>query len=197
MRAVAFTLIISALAAGFSFAADTQDGKSQPGLQHQMFSVPSSPFTTGKYSKMLNDMVSGALNTDITNDQKQKVSELRKEYVMPMAKEENDIRQVQMDILKMLEDPSFDPAQVKKEIENVNAASKKVSDRYIDGLASLRDTVGKENYKTLSASLSKYQQNLVQMRKHSKYQSMQSPDTRETTSGQTSRPGTETQDAGN
>lgn len=195
MRAVAFTLIISALAAGFSFAAAAQDIKNQ--TKPQMLSVPSSPFTTGKYSKMLNDMVGGAINMDITDDQKQKVSGLRKEYVIPMSKQESDIRQAQMGILKMIEDPSFDPAQVKKEIENVNAASKKVADQYIDGLVSLRDTVGKENYKTLSASLSKYQQNLIQMRKHSKYQSMQSPDTRKTTSGLTSRPVTETQDTGN
>ncbi len=197
MRAVAFTLIISALAAGFSFAAAAQDIKNQTKPQPQMLSVPSSPFTTGKYSKMLNDMVGGAINMDITDDQKQKVSGLRKEYVIPMSKQESDIRQAQMGILKMIEDPSFDPAQVKKEIENVNAASKKVADQYIDGLVSLRDTVGKENYKTLSASLSKYQQNLIQMRKHSKYQSMQSPDTRKTTSGLTSRPVTETQDTGN
>jgi hypothetical protein len=81
-----------------------------------------------------------------------------------MSSDETDVRKLRMNIPKMLNDPSFDPAKVKEEIDKASALDKKISDDYVDALSSLRDTIGKENYQTLTKSVFKFRNNLVQMR---------------------------------
>jgi hypothetical protein len=126
----------------------------------------------GRYAGMLSDMISGALKMDITDEQKTKVSKLRDDYMYPMSKDESELRKADMKVMKMLGDPSFDPAKVKEEIAKSDALDKKVSDMYVDALVSLRDTIGKENYVELNKSVTRYRDSLVQMRKNRQTRSM-------------------------
>ena len=163
MRRAVLLFMITFLAAGYTTAADTQNANDQQ-KSTQTFSRPPARSGTGKYSRMLNTVISGALDMDITNDQKKSVMSIREKYIVPMSEAENGIRQANIDIQKMLNDPSFDPVKVKKEMDMMSAESKKVADDYIDGLASLRDIIGKDKFQTLSQSLAKYMNDLVQMR---------------------------------
>jgi hypothetical protein len=119
----------------------------------------------GRYAGTLSDMISGALKMDIGEEQKTKVSKLRDEYLYPMTKDESELRKTDVNVMKMLGDPSFDPVKVKEEIAKSDALDKKVSDMYVDALVSLRDTIGKENYAELNKSVARYRDSLVQMRK--------------------------------
>jgi hypothetical protein len=163
MRRAVLVFMITVLAAGYAMAADTQNANNQQ-KPTQTFSRPPRNYMTGKYTRMLNNLISGALDMDITNDQKKSVTSLREKYIAPLAEAENGIRQAHIDILKMLNDPSFNPMKVKKEVDTMTAQSKKVADDYIDGLASLRDIIGKDKFETLNRSQVRYQNDLVQMR---------------------------------
>jgi Spy/CpxP family protein refolding chaperone len=170
MRPAILALIIALLTAGASFAQN--NNLQQMSRKSRSYSLKSSSFMMGRYSGMLSDMISGALKMDISDEQKAKVSKLRDDYMYPMTKDENELRKADINAMKMLGDPSFDPAKVKEEIAKSDALGKKVSDMYVDALVSLRDTIGKENYAELNKSVTRYRDSLVQMRKNRQPRSM-------------------------
>jgi len=163
MKPAVLALSVALMTAGVSIAADTQVPQRQQ-KHRSSYSMKSSAYFMGRYSKNLNDMIDGALKMNLTPEQKSKVSELSSTYSSPMSGYETDVRKLRMNIPKMLNDPSFDPAKVKEEIDKANALDKKISDDYVDALTSLRETIGKENYQTLTKSVYKYSNDLVQMR---------------------------------
>lgn len=166
MKLAVLTLVIALLTAGVSLPSLAQNNQQQNRTKTRNYSLKSSSYMMGRYSRMMNDMISGALRMDLTEEQKTRVSSLRDDYLYPMTKDENALRNANMEILKMVEDPTFDPAKVKEEIGKSSEIDKKIADAYVDGLVSLRDTVGKEKYEELSKSVSRYRDNLVQMRKN-------------------------------
>jgi len=165
MKLAVLTLVIALLTAAVSFPAGAQDYQQQFKTNKRSYSLKSSSYKMGMYSRMLNDMISGALRMDLTEEQKTKVSKLRDDYQYPMTKDESTLRGAKMNILKMLENPAFDPAKVKDEIGKSNELDKKLSDTCVDGLVSLRGTIGAEKYEELTKSVNRYRDNLVQMRK--------------------------------
>ena len=166
MKLAVLTLVIALLTAGVPSPSLAQNNKQQNRMKTRNYSLKSSSYMMGRYSRMMNDMISGALRMDLTVEQKTKVSGLRNDYLYPMTKDENALRNANMNILKMVENPAFDPAKVKEEIGKSSEIDKKLSDTYVDGLASLRDTIGKEKYEELTKSVSRYRDSLVQMRKN-------------------------------
>ena len=112
MKSVVLNLFIILLTAGFSYAADTQDNTQQLKPGNRNYSLKTSSYSGGRYSRTLNDMIRGALKMDLSDEQKAKVSELSNDYVNSMSKDEKELGKANMDIRKMLEDPSFDPMQI-------------------------------------------------------------------------------------
>ncbi len=165
MKPALLTLVIALLTASVSYSADKQDYLQQFKSKKQNYSLKSRSYKMGMYSRMLNDMISGALRMDLTEEQKTGVSKLRDDFLYPITKDENTLKTANMKILKMLENPAFDPVKVKEEIGKSNEIDKKLSDTYVDGLASLRETIGTEKYEELTKSVNRYRDNLVQMRK--------------------------------
>ncbi|HVY55117.1 MAG TPA: hypothetical protein VHC46_05110 [Thermodesulfobacteriota bacterium] len=163
MKPAVLALSVALMTAGVSFAADTQIQQRQP--RQRSYTVRPNAYFMGRYSKNLSDMMQGALKMNLSAEQKTKVSELDTKYSDPMSKDEMEVRKLRMGIPKMLNDPSFDQKKVKEEIDKANALDKKISDDYVDALASLRDTIGKDNYQTLTTSLYRYRDDLVQMRR--------------------------------
>jgi Spy/CpxP family protein refolding chaperone len=164
MKPAVFALTVALMTAVVSLAADAQVPQRQQ-RQRTSYSLKSSAYFMGRYSKNLSDMIDAALKMNLTAEQKSQVSALSGKYSDQMTRDESDVRKLRVNIPKMLNDPSFDPAKVKEEIDKANALEKKISDDYVDALASLRDTIGKENYQTLTKALYKYRNDLVQMRK--------------------------------
>ena len=164
MKPAVLALTIALMTAGVSIAADTQVPQRQQ-KQRGNYSMKSSAYFMGRYSKNLSDMIDGALKMNLTPEQKSKVSDLSAKYSSRMSSDETDVRKLRMNIPKLLNDPSFDPARVKEEVDKAGALDKKISDDYVDALTSLRDTIGKENYQTLTKSVYRYRNDLVQMRR--------------------------------
>ena len=165
MKPAFLALTLMLVTAGFSFAADTQDLQRMP-RNRSVHTVRPNAYFMGRYSRNLTDLFQGALKMDLTDQQKTKVSALNEKYTEQMSKDESQVKRLKLNLPKMLNDPSFDPAKVKEEIGKVDSLNKKISDNYVDALASLRDTIGKENYKTLTTSLYRYRDDLIQMRRN-------------------------------
>ncbi len=171
MKPVVLTLIIALFGAALSLPSAAQDNQKRINTRKPNYSLKSSSYMMGRYSRMLSDMISGALRMDLTTEQKTKVNKLRAEYLYPMSKQEKELRSANFDIMKMLEDPAFDPSKVKEEIAKSNELDKKLGDLYVESLVSLREAVGKEKYGELSNSVARYRDNLVQIRKSRKFDS--------------------------
>ncbi|MEQ9618942.1 MAG: hypothetical protein RIG61_07180 [Deltaproteobacteria bacterium] len=119
----------------------------------------------GKYSKMLGDIISTADSMGITDAQKQKLSEVRKKYVVSLSNEENELKKLHFQIMKKIEDPSFDPEELKKEIKEANAINNKASNNFVDALVIVRDALGKEMYEQVNKSIEQHEQDLIQLRR--------------------------------
>lgn len=164
---LAFTLAF--LTAGASFAADSQNlQKPQQSRHRSGYSLSSSAYFMGRYSKSLKDMIDGALKLNLSAEQKSRVSALTGKYYDQMSRDESEVRKMRMNVPKMLNNPSFDPAKVKEVIGDANALEKKISDSYVDAMTSLRDAIGKDNYEKLTKAVYRYRDNLVQIRKDKK-----------------------------
>lgn len=163
MRSVLLSMSILMFAACVSRAQETEP-TSPPKMETRQPRVMQSA-GIGKYSRMLGSMVTAAEGMDISGEQKEKIATIRADYIEPMATEETRFRKLHSQIMKMLEDPAFDAAEVKKEIEKADAINKKIADKYVDGLASLRDTLGLEKYTEVNKSAFIYRQDLIQMRR--------------------------------
>ena len=164
MKPAVLALSVAIMTAGVSFAADTQNSNPKPRTRSG-YTVRPNAYFMGRYSKNLGDMIESALKMNLNEEQKAKVSALTGKYSDQMSKDETEVRKLRMNIPKMLNNPSFDPAKVKAEVDKANALEKKISDNYVDALTSLRDTIGKENYQSLTKSVYRYREDLVQMRK--------------------------------
>ena len=165
MKPAVLALTVALMTSGVSIAADTQVPQRQQ-KQRYNYSMKSSAYFMGRYSKNLSDMIDAALKMNLTPEQKSKVSDLSAKYSSQMSSDETEVRKLRMNIPKLLNDPSFDPAKVNEEIDKAGALDKKITDDYVDALTSLRDTIGKENYQTLTKSVYRYRNDLVQMRKN-------------------------------
>lgn len=118
----------------------------------------------GRYSTQLNRTISATSRLDLTDEQKQKVQALRKEYVVKMARDENEARDLEKAAFDALGKPSFDPAAVKQQFKKAHDLETGLADSYVTSLASLREIVGEKNYTKLSDPRFALSGDLVQTR---------------------------------
>ena len=165
MKPAFLAITIAIMTAGFSYAADTQSTQIHQ-RQRKSYSLKSNAYFMGRNSNNLNNMIDGALKLNLTDEQKSEVTALGQKYYKQMYSDETEVRRMRIAIPKLLNDPSFDPANVKKEIGKANSLEKKISDDYVDALTSLRTIIGKDNYAKVTKALYKYRDDLVQFRKN-------------------------------
>lgn len=162
MKSVLLSLFVLMLAAGVSHAEETQPPP-EPVKKTRARYMQSQGMN--KYSRMLDNTLTAAEGMEISDEQKEKIATIRVDYINSMIKEELELRKLHTQIMKMVSDPAFDAGNVKKEVEKADAVNKKIVDNYIDGLASLRDTLGPEKYTEVNKSGYRYRHDLIQMRK--------------------------------
>ena len=100
----------------------------------------------GRFGTQLNKTLSATGRLELTPEQKDKVQALRKEYVVKMARDENEARDVEKAAFDAIGEPSFDPAEVKKQFKKLRDLETGLADGYVTALASLRDIIGVGNY---------------------------------------------------
>ncbi|HML95776.1 MAG TPA: periplasmic heavy metal sensor [Thermodesulfobacteriota bacterium] len=118
----------------------------------------------GRFSTRLNRTISATGRLELTPEQKDKVQALRKEYVVKMARDENEARDVEKEAFDAVGKPSFDPAAVKKQFKKLQDLEAGLADSYVTALASLRDIIGEENYAKVSDPRFALSNDLIQTR---------------------------------
>ena len=118
----------------------------------------------GRYSTQLNRTISATGRLELTPEQKDKVQALRKEYVVKMARDENEARDLEKAAFDAVGKPSFDPAAVKKQFKKLQDLEGGLADSYVTALASLRDRIGEENYAKVTDPRFAFSSDLVQTR---------------------------------
>ena len=118
----------------------------------------------GRFSTQLNRTISATGRLKLTLEQKDKVQALRKEYVVKMARDENEARDVEKAAFDALGKPSFDPVEVKKQFNKLRDLEAGIADNYVTALVSLRDIIGEEDYTKVSDPRFALSRDLVQTR---------------------------------
>ena len=98
------------------------------------------------YSMMVHHIMMKASTLDLTAAQKKEFAGINEKYLYPIVRKEADFKISHMKIMDMLHDPDFDPAKLKSEIKTSNQISLEQADMMVDALATIRKTVGSENF---------------------------------------------------
>lgn len=118
----------------------------------------------GRYSTQLNRSISATGRLDLTEEQKEKVQALRREYIVDMARDENEARDLEKAAFDALGKPSFDPAAVKQQFKKARDLEAGLADSYVTALASLREIIGEDGYAKVSDPKFAFSDDLVQTR---------------------------------
>lgn len=173
MRSVICAVLIFMLAAGLSYAQQ----KPTPPRQSYRGYTPAVR-GIGHYNAMLESMLDISAGMELTDKQMKKMEEIRIKYLKPIAEEMREFRKLHLSIYKTLQDPSFDSAKVKSELDKADALSKKMAYQFVDGVSMLRDTLGPEKYKEMNTASFRYRNNMMQLRQKQseRYKQNRQPD---------------------
>lgn len=104
-------------------------------------------------SKVLNLIIVKAKTLDLTEEQMKGLNLVQEKYVFPLAKKEAEHNISRMMIIKIIQEPDFDPVEAKKASEKLKQTALEMSYTLIDGLVEIREIIGLENYKILTSRL--------------------------------------------
>jgi hypothetical protein len=104
---------------------------------------------TSIYGIMLHHTLMKANSLELTDGQKKELSSVNDMYLYPIVQKEADFKISHLKVMDMLHDPNFDPAKVKEEIKNSHEINLAMADLYVNGLVSIRKTIGVENFKKI------------------------------------------------
>ncbi|MGB7291724.1 MAG: hypothetical protein WBD99_06110 [Thermodesulfobacteriota bacterium] len=157
MRRFIISIAVIICLANFSFAQSPmqqkvgQKGMPGPGMMgmHGMMGGKH----TSMYGMMIHHLLMKANNLELTDQQKNELSKINEMYLYPIVQKEADFKISHFKVMDMLNDPNFDPSKVKEEIKNSNDISLAMADLYVNGLVSIRKTIGLENFKKIMAPM--------------------------------------------
>lgn len=147
MRSVIFPLIILMLTAGIALA-EKEDKTQQPAEGFKTERI--AKMRGGKFSRMFLSMVHKTRGLDLTEEQKNKVQELTKEYTTAIIEEENTSRSFQRQFLKKLQVGEFNAEELKNLSKQAESANLKATDSFVDGVVSIREAIGPKNFSKLA-----------------------------------------------
>ena len=104
-------------------------------------------------SKMLDLLIVKAKTLDLTEIQREKLGLVQEVYVFPLAKKEAEHNISRMMVIKIIQEPDFDPDEAKKASEKLKQTALDMSYTLIDGLVQIREVIGLENYTILTTSV--------------------------------------------
>lgn len=156
MKRFILSVLTLALLTGFALAQGTgqkTDGQTQGTMPHGH--MKGSMYGKGNYmsggsmmySMMVRNVITKAGALDLTDAQKKEIAQLNDKYLEPLVQKETDFRAEHMKMMKMMQDPSFDPEALKSAIKTSNDLNMDMANMMVDALADARKTLGPENFK--------------------------------------------------
>lgn len=104
-------------------------------------------------SKVLDLLIVKAKTLELTEKQREELGLVQERYVFPLAKKEAEHNISRMMVIKIIQEPNFDPVEAKKASEKLKQTALEMSYTLIDGLVEIREVIGLENYTILTTSI--------------------------------------------
>lgn len=102
-----------------------------------------------KMSKIVDIFLTNAAALQLTEKQKESLSQIREKYLYPLITKEAEYHIAQMKVNNLMRDPNFDTAQAKKETKILEETALEMANISIDALAEIRSVIGIENFKSI------------------------------------------------
>lgn len=102
-----------------------------------------------KMSKIVDKLLINANTLQLTEKQKELLSMIPDKYIYPLRRKEADYDIARMKVNNLMQDPTFDTAQAKKETKILEETALDMANISIDALAEIRSAIGVENFKTI------------------------------------------------
>lgn len=143
MKRIAYIPVVLLLFLSISFAQDSLDTRQN--IDSGM---------TPLMSKVLDLLLVKAKTTlELTEKQREDLGLVQERYVFPLAKKEAEHNISRMMVIKIIQEPDFDPVEAKKASEKLKQTALEMSYTLIDGLVEIREVIGLENYTILTTSV--------------------------------------------
>ena len=146
MRSVILPLLIFMLTAGIAIA-ENQDKEQKPKEGFKKERVVK--MRGGKFSRMFMSVLHNTKTLNLSEEQKDQVNKIGREYANSIVNSENESRFSQKDFMKQLQAGDFDPSQLKTLSKDTQTANLKAADSFIDGLSALKSAIGPKNFAKL------------------------------------------------
>lgn len=104
-------------------------------------------------SKVLDLLIVKAKTLDLTEKQREELGLVQELYVFPLAKKEAEHNISRMMVIKIIQEPDFDPDEAKKASEKLKQTALDMSYTLIDALVQIREVIGLKNYTILTTSV--------------------------------------------
>ena len=155
MKNLSATFVILVFAVTLSFAQGMmQQRQGQMGMMGKGMMGMRGGMMGGMHSMMYSMMVHHALmkaqGLNLTDNQRNRLANVSEKFVYPVVRKEADFKISHMKIIDMLHNPNFDPARLKSEIKKSNQLNLEMANTAVDGLATIRNIVGIENYRKIT-----------------------------------------------
>lgn len=121
-------------------------GKGMMGMQGGMMGGMHSMM----YSMMVHHALMRAQSLNLTDNQRNRLANVREKFVYPVVRKEADFKISHMKIMDMLHNPNFDPARLKAEIKTSNQLNLEMANTAVEGLSTIRNIIGIENYRKIT-----------------------------------------------
>ena len=102
-------------------------------------------------SKMLHGLIAKADNLDLTEKQREELALIEEKYVFPLVRKEAENLIASMELVNIIQEPNFDPAEAKKAIKTLQESTLERDYILINGLVGLRKVIGLEDYTKITS----------------------------------------------
>jgi len=102
-------------------------------------------------SKMLHGLIAKADNLDLTEKQREELALMEEKYVFPLVRKEAENLIASMELVNIIQEPNFDPAEAKKAIKTLQESTLERDYILINGLVGLRKVIGLEDYTKITS----------------------------------------------
>lgn len=118
-----------------------------------------------RYSMILNTLIGRSMQLDLTDEQKNKLMNMRQQDIVPLLKKERELSKLRIEMLKLLQSPDFGKDELVDIISVESSLNKEILDEFVSNITAVRDTLGENKYEEAVNQVISRDRDAVQMRR--------------------------------
>ena len=118
-----------------------------------------------RYSMILNTLLSKSMQLELTDEQKNKLMNMRQQDIVPLLKKERELSKLRIEMLKLLQSPDFGKDELVDIASVESSLNQEILDEFVSNITAMRDTLGANNYAEAVNQVISRDRDAVQMRR--------------------------------